>query len=66
MWDTMIEVSYVSDLITEEWFNLMEDSKQRAERDYLLLNEQISDIGWGVKNILLNSQEQARYSFVDD
>lgn len=55
-----------SDLVLQEWFKLIGESKQHAQADLLLLKEQLSVQGWTVKNILLNTQEQARYSFIED
>jgi hypothetical protein len=52
--------------VFNEWFQVMEDSKQCAQRDLSVLNEQLLGLGWATKNILLSTQEQARYSFVDD
>ena len=44
----------------------MVDSKRCAQRDLSLLNEQMLGLGWAAKNILLSTEEQASYSFVDD
>ncbi|XP_065876314.1 protein root UVB sensitive 4 isoform X2 [Euphorbia lathyris] len=49
-----------------EWSKLIENSKVSALRDSCLLDEKMTELGWAVKNILLNTEEQARYSFVDD
>ena len=45
---------------------MVEDSKQSAEGDLNLLNEEMLRLGWTVKNILLSTEEQVKYSFVDD
>lgn len=67
-WEQIVGASDASDFILKdmEWFKLIEDSKRCAQADLSMLNEQISALGWAAKNILLNTQEQARYSFVDD
>ncbi|KAJ0096884.1 hypothetical protein Patl1_28809 [Pistacia atlantica] len=67
-WEKMVGASDASDLILkdEEWFKLIEDSKRCAQGNLSMLNEQISALGWAAKNILLNTQERARYTFVDD
>ncbi|XP_022879410.1 protein root UVB sensitive 4 [Olea europaea var. sylvestris] len=46
------------------WLNLKEESKQNAQVNVAVLNEQMSRLGWACKNILLSTMEQARYSFV--
>lgn len=63
-WEKLIGDVDSSDLTM--WFKLMEESKRCALADLTQLNEQMSELGWAAKNILLNSREQARYSFVDD
>ncbi|KAL9464386.1 hypothetical protein AB3S75_002064 [Citrus x aurantiifolia] len=65
-WMNMVVAGDVSDLVLNEWFKLNEGSKQCAKRDMCLLNEQMSGLGWAMKNILLSTQERVRYSFVDD
>lgn len=65
-WMNMVVAGDVSDLVLNEWFKLNEDSKQCAKRDMCLLNEQMSGLGWAMKNILLSTQERVQYSFVDD
>lgn len=62
----MVVAGDVSDQVLNEWFKLNEDSKQCAKRDMCLLNEQMSGLGWAMKNILLSTQERVQYSFVDD
>jgi hypothetical protein len=52
--------------VFNEWLQVMEDIKRCAQRDLSVLNEQLLGLGWATKNILLSTQEQARYSFVDD
>lgn len=51
---------------SQEWFKLIEDSKELAKLNVNLLNEEMLAVGWACKNILLTTQEQARYSFVAD
>lgn len=65
-WMNMVVAGDVSDQVLNEWFKLNEDSKQCAKRDMCLLNEQMSGLGWAMKNILLSTQERVQYSFVDD
>lgn len=62
LWETSID-DYIA---VEEWFKLTEDSKQLAQASLQVLIEEMSRLGWACKNILLSSQEQARYSFVAD
>ena len=52
--------------ILKEWFKLIEDSKQRVQRELGPLNKQMAALGWAIKNILLNTEEQARYSYIDE
>lgn len=58
--------SDLPDSLLNEWFKLLEECKKRAQDDLCLLNEQILGLGWAMKNILLSTKEQIRYSFVDD
>ncbi|XP_050206266.1 protein root UVB sensitive 4 [Mercurialis annua] len=53
-------------LVHEEWIKLMEDSKRSVETGISELNDQMTALSWAMKNILLSTEEQARYSFVDD
>ncbi|KAJ8645667.1 hypothetical protein MRB53_007415 [Persea americana] len=53
-------------LLLREWFKVVGDSKRNARDGINLLMEEIQRTGWAIKNILLNSQEQIRYSLVDD
>ncbi|OWM66312.1 protein root UVB sensitive 4 isoform X2 [Punica granatum] len=64
-WDRSLD-SYASDAISKEWFRVTEDSRERAKKDLPMVSEQISAAGWAVKNVLLSTEEQLRYSFVDD
>ncbi|KAI9165560.1 hypothetical protein LWI28_016279 [Acer negundo] len=65
-WENLIRDGDTSDSDLKEWSKLIEDSKRCAQADLSQLIEQMSELGWAAKNILLNAQEQARYSFVDD
>uniref|UniRef100_A0A5B7BJ52 Uncharacterized protein n=1 Tax=Davidia involucrata TaxID=16924 RepID=A0A5B7BJ52_DAVIN len=65
-WEHKLEACDNSDSILGDWFKLIEDSKRHARGDLDLLNEHMLGMGWACKNILLSTQEQARYSFVDD
>ena len=55
-----------SDLVVMQWHKLLEDTKISAVKNLNLVNDQMAELGWGLKNILLGSGEQARYSFIDD
>ncbi|KAK9037986.1 hypothetical protein V6N11_022880 [Hibiscus sabdariffa] len=65
MWESMMEASDSSDLVIKEWFKLIDDGKQYVQWELGPLNEQMAAQGWVTKNILLNSEEQARYSYMD-
>ncbi|RDX74292.1 Protein root UVB sensitive 4, partial [Mucuna pruriens] len=65
-WENIIEESHASDSTMEDWSVIVEDAKRSAERDMSNLIEQMLEMGWMVKNILLSTQEQTRYSFVCD
>ncbi|XP_059623757.1 protein root UVB sensitive 4 isoform X2 [Cornus florida] len=65
-WENILDAHDISDSVIRDWFNLFEDSKRCAQGDLVLLNERMLGLGWACKNILLSTQEQARYSFVDD
>ncbi|KAL4379329.1 hypothetical protein GQ457_02G014650 [Hibiscus cannabinus] len=65
MWESMMEASDSSDLVIKEWFKLMDDGKQYVQQELGPLNEQMAAQGWVTKNILLNTEEQARYSYMD-
>ncbi|XP_075653429.1 protein root UVB sensitive 4-like isoform X3 [Castanea sativa] len=65
-WESILRVGDALDSVLNEWHKVIEDSKRCAQRDLSLLNEQMLAVGWAAKNILLSTEEQARYSFVDD
>ncbi|KAL0461495.1 UNVERIFIED_CONTAM: protein root UVB sensitive 4 [Sesamum latifolium] len=65
-WDKALEAFDSSDSVLREWFTLMEESKKSATIDLGLFIDKMSGLGWVCRNILLSSQEQARYSFVAD
>lgn len=65
-WKNIVEDCDTSDTFVREWFKVVEDSKQSAQRDLNLLNEEMLRLGWTVKNILLSAEEQVKYRFVDD
>lgn len=65
-WEPALEAGNMSELISDDWFTLAEDSKRIAQKQVQRVYDQISSAGWAIRNILLNTQEQARYSFVDD
>ncbi|EOX91264.1 hypothetical protein QUC31_003025 [Theobroma cacao] len=64
--ESMMKASDSSDFFLKEWFKLIEDSRQYVQREFVPLNEQMAALGWAIKNILLNTEEQARYSYIDD
>lgn len=65
-WKNIVEDCDTSDTFVREWFKVVEDSKQSAQRDLNLLSEEMLRLGWTVKNILLSAEEQVKYRFVDD
>jgi len=65
-WEIIIEESNASDSTMEDWSVIVENAKRSAERDVSNLIDQMVEMGWMVKNILLSTQEQIRYSFVCD
>lgn len=65
-WGDMVDAGDALDSALNEWPKLIEECKRRAQVDMCLLNEQMVARGWATKNILLSTQEQTRYSFVDD
>lgn len=62
----MVDAGDALDSAPKEWSKLVEECKRRAQGDMNVLTEQIVTLGWAAKHILLNTQEQIRYSFVDD
>lgn len=50
----------------QDWSVIVENAKKSAERDVSNLINQMVEMGWMVKTILLSTQEQIRYSFVCD
>ncbi|KAL8266234.1 hypothetical protein R6Q59_003578 [Mikania micrantha] len=50
----------------QDWFKLAHDCKQSAREDMELLNEKMVELGWACKNILLSTEEQTRFSFIED
>ncbi|KAI3713073.1 hypothetical protein L1987_71644 [Smallanthus sonchifolius] len=50
----------------QDWFKLAKDCKQSAREDMELLNEKMVELGWACKNILLSTDEQTRFSFIED
>ncbi|KAL2252306.1 protein root UVB sensitive 4 isoform X1 [Sesamum indicum] len=65
-WDKALEACDDSGSLLREWFTLMEESKKSATIDLGLFIDKMSGLGWVCRNILLSSQEQARYNFVAD
>ncbi|KAK1438974.1 hypothetical protein QVD17_04787 [Tagetes erecta] len=50
----------------KEWFKVTNDCKRSAREDMELLNEKMVELGWACKNILLSTDEQSRFSFIED
>ncbi|XP_058186173.1 protein root UVB sensitive 4 isoform X4 [Rhododendron vialii] len=65
-WEDNLGACYDSSSVLRHWFELVEDSKQCAHRDFTLLNDRMLEVGWACKNILLSTEEQARYSFLHE
>lgn len=56
----------ISESMLGEWFKVVEDSKRFVQEKVNLLMEDMQSAGWAIKNILLNTHEQIRYSLLDD
>ncbi|XP_076909368.1 protein root UVB sensitive 4-like [Bidens hawaiensis] len=54
------------DVSNQDWLKLAKDCKQSAREDMELLHEKMIGLGWTCKNILLSTDEQTRFSFIDD
>lgn len=54
------------DSLQWDWLQVIEDSRQWAKSNLNPLTEQMLKLGWAVRNVLLSTNEQVRYSFVDD
>jgi len=65
-WEIIIEENNASDSTMQDWSVIVENAKKSAERDVSNLINQMVEMGWMVKTILLSTQEQIRYSFVCD
>ncbi|XP_073141773.1 protein root UVB sensitive 4 isoform X2 [Henckelia pumila] len=65
-WENVFEACDSLDSVMEKWFTLMEESNKSSRNNLALLNENMSSAGWACRNVLLSTQEQARYSFVTD
>ncbi|KAK6128662.1 hypothetical protein DH2020_037593 [Rehmannia glutinosa] len=65
-WENHLEASDSSNSVLNEWFILMEESKKSAQVDLGPFIDKMSGLGWSCRNVLLSTQEQARYSFVAD
>ncbi|XP_057768443.1 protein root UVB sensitive 4 [Salvia miltiorrhiza] len=65
-WENVLEARDLSDSARVKWLTLMRESKKRAEADVNQLVEKMSGLGWACRNVLLSTQEQARYSFLAD
>ncbi|KAL8528625.1 hypothetical protein ACS0TY_006170 [Phlomoides rotata] len=64
-WENGLEAACdSSDSVFREWVILMNKSKKTAQADVDLLIDKMSGEGWACRNVLLSTQEQARYSFV--
>ncbi|CAH1413274.1 unnamed protein product [Lactuca virosa] len=49
-----------------EWFDMANECKKCAKEDMKVVNEKMVELGWACKNILLSTDEQTRFSFVND
>ncbi|XP_010263808.1 PREDICTED: protein root UVB sensitive 4 isoform X2 [Nelumbo nucifera] len=65
-WEHLLELGDPIDSVVRDWFKVVEDSRRCLQEDVHLLKEEMSRSGWAVKNVLLNLQEQVRYSLLDD
>ncbi|XP_074296577.1 protein root UVB sensitive 4-like [Silene latifolia] len=65
-WENIAEASDFSHTISRQWFDLLQNSKHSVRNNLNLLQDQIMSSSWAAKNVLLSTQEQARYGFVDD
>ncbi|KAK2981014.1 hypothetical protein RJ640_012173 [Escallonia rubra] len=65
-WENISEACGSLDSVLHDWFKLIEDSKRAARGDLDLLTGKMLELGWACKNVLLSTQEQARYNFVED
>ncbi|XP_075474568.1 protein root UVB sensitive 4-like isoform X1 [Primulina tabacum] len=65
-WENVSEACDSSNSVIEKWSTLMEESKKSSRNNLDLLNENMLGAGWACRNVLLSTQEQARYSFVTD
>ncbi|KAK9164039.1 hypothetical protein Syun_004941 [Stephania yunnanensis] len=63
-WEHLQRGDDLSESFLKEWFEVLEDSQRRASDEVNLLKEEMCRAGWAVKSVLLNVQEQARYSFL--
>ncbi|KAI3503151.1 hypothetical protein L1887_31587 [Cichorium endivia] len=48
-----------------DWFKVVDECKQCAKGEMKLVNEKMVELGWACKNILLTTDEQTRFSFVN-
>ncbi|XP_019105782.2 protein root UVB sensitive 4 isoform X4 [Beta vulgaris subsp. vulgaris] len=64
-WENIVEDCDISHSKAMKWFQLTQDSKSLAQLDLSTLHEQMLSSSWIAKNILLGTQEQTRYDFVD-
>ncbi|XP_071693472.1 protein root UVB sensitive 4 [Rutidosis leptorrhynchoides] len=66
----LLQACYIRERLTygtnTDWFELADVCKQSAREDMLLVNEKMVRLGWICKNILLSTDEQTRFSFIDD
>lgn len=65
-YENVVEGCDSSDSVFMEWDTVLKESKRCAEVDLNRLVETMSGLGWASKNVLLSTQEQARYTFVSD
>ncbi|XP_077215211.1 protein root UVB sensitive 4-like isoform X2 [Tasmannia lanceolata] len=65
-WVGITEANNTADSVIREWFGIMDLSKRYAQGVVNPLIEEIQRSGWAAKNVLLNTQEQIRYTLADD
>lgn len=66
-WKQRFETRVGGDSVSamKDWFELVEESKVSAVESHDTVIELICSVGWAVKSILLSTEEQVRYNFVD-
>ncbi|CAN8284011.1 unnamed protein product [Cochlearia groenlandica] len=57
------DIPLFSDMTDQDWSLLTGESKLAARDDFVVLNNQMQQEGWIVKNVLLSAEEQVRYVY---